>query len=65
MNDVKNEMPSITNLTPNASINAKINEVKGKISGITNSAATAALTAVENKIPNVTELVKKEIMMQK
>ena len=37
----------------------KINEVKGEIPNITNLATTAALTAVENKIPNVSNLVKK------
>ena len=29
INEVKSEIPSITNLAPNASFNAKINEVKG------------------------------------
>ena len=33
--------------------------VKEEIPNITNLAATAALTAVENKIPNVSDLVKK------
>ena len=34
-----------------------INEVKGEIPRITNLATTAALTTVENKIPNVSNLV--------
>ena len=42
-----------------ASLNAKINEVKGVISNITNLATTAAFTAVENKIPNVSNFIKK------
>ena len=29
INEVKSEIPSITNLATNASLNAKINEVKG------------------------------------
>ena len=33
--------------------------LKGKICNITNLASTTALTAVENKIPNVSNLVKK------
>ena len=33
--------------------------IKNKISNITNLAAITALTAVENKIPNVSNLVKK------
>ena len=36
-----------------------INEVKGEIPNITNFATTSALTAVENKIPIVSNLVKK------
>ena len=36
-----------------------MNEVKGEILSITNLASTTALTAVENKIPNVCNLVKK------
>ena len=43
----------------------KIDEIKGKIPSITGLATTAALTVVENKKPNVTDLVKKQIMMQK
>ena len=36
-----------------------INEVKTEIPSIIGSATTSALTAVENKIPNVSNLVKK------
>ena len=42
-------------MVANASLNAKINEVKGEIPSITN----LTTTAVENKIPNVSNLVKK------
>ena len=35
------------------------------MSSISGLATTAALTAVENKIPNVSNLVKKQIMTQK
>ena len=55
----KGEIPSITNLATNASLNAKINEVKNKIPNMTNLATTTSLTAVENKIPSVIDLVKK------
>ena len=34
-------------------------KLKNEISSISNLAATSALTAVENKIPNVTNLVRK------
>ena len=36
------------------------NEVKGKIPNITNLSTTGSLTAVENKIPIVSDLVKKK-----
>ena len=53
-NEVKNEISSIINLAINASLNATINEVKNE-----NSATTTALTAVENKVPNVNDLINK------
>ena len=59
INEVKEEIPSITNLATTAALNAEINEVKGKIPNITDLASTTALTAVENKILNVSNLVKK------
>ena len=37
----------------------------GKIPSITNLATTTSLTAIENKIPNVSNLVKKLIITQK
>ena len=43
----------------------KIDKIKGKVPSITSLATAAALTVVENKKPNVTDLVKKQIMMQK
>ena len=46
-------------LAATSNLNVKINEVKGKIPNITYLANTAGLTAVENKIPNVSNLVKK------
>ena len=40
-------------------------EIEGKIPSISGLATTSALTAVENKIPNVTSLAKKQIMARK
>ena len=40
-------------------MNANTNEVESKIPGITGLATNSALTAVENKIPDVSSLVKK------
>ena len=57
--NIEDKIPDITNLDTNTTLNTKINEVKGEIPCITNLAATAALTTVENKIPNVSNLVKK------
>ena len=46
-------------------LNFKITEVEGKITNITGSATSPALTAVENKIPNVSNLVEKQTITQK
>ena len=54
--NIEDKIPDITSL---ASVNAKINEIKDEIPNITNLATTAALTNVDNKIPNVSDLVKK------
>ena len=53
--NIEDKIPDITNLATKITLNAKINEVKGEIPSITN----LATNAVENKIPNVTNLVKK------
>ena len=45
-NEVKEEVPSITNLATTVALNGKINEIKGKIPNITNLASNNALTAV-------------------
>ena len=60
INKVKGKTPSITNLAITAALNAKNSEVKEKIPNITNLANTAVLTAVENKIRNVSKLIKKK-----
>ena len=67
INEIKREIPSITNLATTTALNAKLNEVKSKIPNITNLATTTttttttttAITAVENKAFNVNNLVKK------
>ena len=56
--NIEDKIPDITNLASNTTLNAEINEVKGEVPSITNLATTAALTIVENKIPNVSDLVK-------
>ena len=39
--------------------NAKVTEIEGRISKISGLATNSVLTAIENKIPNVSILVKK------
>ena len=39
--------------------NAKVTEIEGKIHSISDLATNSALTAAENKIPDVSNLVKK------
>ena len=48
-----------------ADYDCKINETKGQISNINGLATTATLNDLKNKIPNISDLVKKQIMMQK
>ena len=57
--NIEDRIPGITNLATNASLNAKVNEVKREILNIITLATIIALTAVENKIPNVSNLVKR------
>ena len=49
----------IINLAPNTTLKAKISEVKNKISSIADLAIITVLTPVENKITNVSNIVKK------
>ena len=42
---------------------AKIKDIEDKIPSIYNLTTTVALSAVENKIPKVSDLVKKQVMM--
>ena len=57
--NIEDKVPDITNLASNASLNTIINEVKGEIPNI-----STALTSAENKIINVSNLVKKLILTQ-
>ena len=55
--NTEDEILEITKVAANASLNIKINEVRGDIPSISNLAINAALTTVENKTPNVSNLV--------
>ena len=50
INEVKKEIPSITNSAITTSLNAKISDAKNKIPIITKLATATALIAVENEI---------------
>ena len=56
--NIEDKIADITNVAT-ITLNTKINQVKGKIPNITNLATTSALAAFENKIPSVSNLVKK------
>ena len=57
--NIEDKIPDITNLATKTTLNTKTNDVKTEISSISGLAATSALTAIENKIPNVSNIVKK------
>ena len=58
-NEVKKELPSINNFAITTVLIFKINKLK-RIPNITNLATTtAAFIIVENKIPNVSNLIRK------
>ena len=57
--NIEDKIPNIADLATNASLNAKINEVQGGIPNVINSATSSALIVVENKIPSVSTLTKK------
>ena len=58
-------MPDITNLIAKTTLNPTLNEVKDEIPSITNLVTETALYAAENKIPSVSNLVRKLTITQK
>ena len=59
LKNIDDKIPDISNLAK-GSLNTKINEVKNEIPSINGLATTSALTTVENKIPSISNLVKKD-----
>ena len=57
--NIEDKIPYIANLATTAALNSKKDEVTDEIPSISNLATTIALIAVENKVPNVNNLVKK------
>ena len=63
--DTEKKIPDASGLVKKTDYNAKPTEIVGKIPSISGLVNNAALTSVENKIPNVSILVKKQIIAQR
>ena len=61
INKLDKKISDVSDLVKKADFNAKVIEVEGKICSITGLTRSSALTAVENKIPNISNLIKKQI----
>ena len=61
--ELENKIPDTSGLVKKTDYNTKITEIEGKIPDVTNLATKTALTTVE--VPNVSNLVKKQIMTLK
>ena len=59
--ELENKVPNTSDLVKKADYNTKITEIEGKIPDVSSLATKSSLTAVENKILNVSNLVKKNI----
>ena len=59
MKNIEDKILDISNLATKTILNPKINEVKNEIPSITGLATKSALTAVENKIPSISNVIKK------
>ena len=57
--NIEHKIHDIANVATNVSLNAKINEVKGGTTNITNLPNNTALNAIKNKVPSISDLVKK------
>ena len=53
------QIPDTTRLVKNLDYNAKVSEIESKRPSIAGFATSAALTSVENKIPDISHLIKK------
>ena len=60
ISDGDKKVPDAIELVRKTDYNAKITEIECKIPSIWDLATTSALTVVENKIPDVSNLVKKK-----
>ena len=58
--DLEKKIPDTSGFVKKTDYNAKITEIESKILSISGLATTFALTVVENKIPGISNLVKKK-----
>ena len=58
--EIENKIPDTSGLVKKTDYNTKTTEIEVKIPSISGLATNAALTAFENKIPNISRLVKKK-----
>ena len=63
--ELENRISDTSALVKKTDYNTKITQNEGKIPSISGLATNAALTTVENKTPNISSLVKKQIIIQK
>ena len=61
---LQKKIPDTDKIVKKHDCNAMVNEVEGKMPSITVLAATGILNVVKNKIPNISNLTKKQIMTQ-
>ena len=59
ISDANKNLPDASGLVKKSGYNNKITEIEGKTPSISGLTTNAALTSVENKIPDVSKLVKK------
>ena len=60
--ELENKIPDTSGLVKKTDYNTKITEIEGRIPNVTNLATKTALATVENKIPSVSVLLKRQIM---
>ena len=63
--DLEKKIPDTSELVKKTDYNAKVSETESTIPCISGLTTNSAMTAVENKIPNIISLVKKQIITQK
>ena len=58
--ELENKIPDITGLVKKTDYNTKISEIEGKIPDITNLATKHLIDKVENRIPSISNSIKKK-----